>query len=42
MEEKVCQPVVPGRGCEELDLGPRGFDVFRVERKGKQSTKGAV
>lgn len=46
MEEKVCQPVVPGRGCEELDLGPRGFDFFRVEResslqKGQCDTPGA-
>ena len=42
MEEIVCQPVGPGRGCDELDLGSRGFNLFRVERKGKQPTKGAV
>lgn len=42
VEEIVCQPVGPGRGCDELDLGSRGFSLFRVERKGKQPTKGAV
>ena len=42
VEEIVCQPVGPGRGCDELDLGSQAFNLFRVERKGNRPTKGEV